>query len=196
MKPDKIENLIKKFYAGETTTDEEAILRDYCEQENVSANFQETSDYFNFLQAEKELELDSTFDERILQSIDLKEEKPATIKMWSVGISSAAAVILVFLMVWFGTDLLQPKEVYGTISDPSLAFHETQKVLATVSKKMNKGLQPAEKAVKKVDNNIKRVGDFKKMDQALENAKSIRKIDKASNLLKSISKVYISYGDS
>ena len=61
---------------------------------------------------------------------------------------------------------------------------------------MNKGLQPAEKTVKKVDNNIKRVGDLKKMDQALENAKSIRKIDKASDLLKSISRVYVSYGDS
>jgi hypothetical protein len=196
MKPDKIESLITKFYAGETTLEEEAILRDYFKQEVVPEKFHDAREYFNFLIEEKELELDSSFDDKVLRAIESSDGKPATVKMWTVGISSAAAAILVFLMIWIGTDLLQPREVYGTISDPSLAFHETQKLLSVVSKKMNKGLQPAEKTVKKVDNNIKRIGEFKKMDQALEDAKNIRKIDKASNLLKSISRVYVSYGDS
>ena len=154
MKPGKIESLIAKFYAGETTLEEEAFLKDYFKQETVPEKYREAREYFHFLNEEKEQKLDNSFDEKLLQLIELKEEKPTTVKMWTFGISSAAAVILVFLMVWFGTDLLQPREVYGTISDPSLAFHETQKMLAVVSKNMNKGLQPAEKTVKKVDNNI------------------------------------------
>ena len=196
MKPDKIAMLLERFYAGETTLEEETLLKEYFEQENDMRAFQEAREYFHFLQEEKELELMSSFDDKILKSIELNEQKPGSIKLWAVGFSSAAAVILVFLMVWFGTDLLQPKEVYGTISDPTLAFHETQKVLVSVSRNMNKGLEPAEQTVKKVDTNIKRVGELKKMDQALGNAKSLRKIDKASTLLKSISKVYVSYGDS
>ena len=196
MKPDRIETLLEKFYAGETTLEEETLLKNYFKQETDIASFQEARDYYHFLHKEKELKLDDSFDDKILKSIELSDHKPKTLRIWTVGISSAAAVVLVFFMVWFGTDLLQPKEVYGTISDTSLAFLETQKVLAAVSKNMNKGLQPAEKTVKKVNNNIKRVGELKKMDEALENAKSLRKIDKASTLLKSISKVYVSYGDS
>ena len=65
-----------------------------------------------------------------------------------------------------------------------------------VSKKMNKGLKPAEKTVKTIDNSVKKVEELKKMNKALENTKSIHKIDKASDLLKSVSKVYISYGES
>ena len=196
MKPNNIEKLIEKFYAGETTIKEETLLKTYFNQESIPEQFQSARDYFNFLQEEKGLELDSSFDDNILQVIKLKEDNPNTIKTWTYRISSVAAVILLFIMIWFGADMLQPREVYGTISDPSLAFVETQKVLEEVSKNMKKGLQPAEKTVQKVDDNIKRIGELKKMDQALESTKSIRKIDKASDLLKSISKVYVSYGDS
>jgi len=196
MKLYEIEKLIEKFYGGETTRKEEELLRAYLNQENIPKQFQADKAYFELLKEEKELKLENSFDDKILQSIDFKEDSSNTIKMWSYRLSGLAAIILVFVMVWFGTDLLQPREVYGTISDPSLAFFETQKVLGEVSKNINKGLQPAEKTVKKIDENVKRVEELKKMNQALEDTKNIRKIDRASDLLKSISRVYVSYGDS
>ena len=196
MKLHEIEKLIEKFYGGETTLKEEELLRAYLNQKDIPKQFQAARDYFNFLQNEKELEMNDSFDEKILQTIELKEDKSNTLKVWTYRLSGVAAVILVFVMVWFGTDLFQPKEVYGTISDPSLAFYEAQKAMDEVSKKMNKGLQPAEKTVKKIDENVQRMGELKKINQALENTKNIRKIDQASDLLKSISRVYVSYGDS
>jgi hypothetical protein len=196
MKLHEIEQLIEKFYNGETSLAEEEILKDYLNQDTVPAQFMAVKEHFSFLKNEKKPELDDTFDEKILQSIEKDKLQPSSLRIWTYRLSGVAAATLVFIVVWFGTELLQPKEVYGTISDPSLAFFETQKAMDEVSKKMKKGLQPAEKTVKKIDENVKRVGDLKKMNKALENTKNLRKIDQASDLLKSVSRVYISYGDS
>ncbi|PLW96470.1 MAG: hypothetical protein C0591_08660 [Marinilabiliales bacterium] len=196
MKLHEIEQLIEKFYNGETSLAEEEMLKDYLNQDTVPEQFMAVKEHFNFLKKEKVLELDDAFDEKILQLIDTEKAQSNSLKIWTYRLSGVAAAILLFVMVWFGTDLLQPKEVYGTISDPSLAFLETRKAMDEVSKKMNKGLQPAEKTVQKIDKNVKRAGELKKMNQALEKTKGLRKIDQASDLLKSVSKVYVSYGDS
>jgi hypothetical protein len=196
MKLHEIEQLIEKFYNGETSLAEEEMLKDYLNQDTFPEQFMAVKEHFNFLKNENELELDDAFDEKILQLIDTEKVQSISLKIWTYRLSGVAAAILLFVMVWFGTDLLQPKEVYGTISDPSLAFLETRKAMDEVSKKMNKGLQPAEKTVQKIDKNVKRAGELKKMNQALEKTKGLRKIDQASDLLKSVSKVYVSYGDS
>lgn len=195
MKLHEIEVLLEKFYNGETNLDEEKTLRDYLNQDDIPEQFQAEKEHFNFLLDEQELALGEEFDTLILESLK-ESNNPDTVRLWIYRTSGVAAALLLFLLVWFGTDLMQPKEVYGTITDPALAFSETQKVMDEVSKKMNKGLLPAEIAVKKIDENVNRVGDLNKINKALENTKSLQKIDKASNLLKSVSKVYISYGDS
>ena len=192
MKVQDIKLLIEKFYNGETSRNEEQLLKDYFEQKDIPEQFSDTKEYFNFLQKEAALELDDAFEEKFFKEA---EHKTNNKRIWMYRISGIAATILVFVLVWVGTELFQPKEVYGTISDPAIAFLETQKALDEVSKKMNKGLKPAEKTVKSIDNNAKKIGELKKLNKALENTKSIHKIDKASDLLKSVSKVYISYGE-
>ena len=195
MKVQDIKLLIEKFYNGETSIHEEQLLKDYFDQKDIPEQFSDTKEYFNFLQKEASLELDDDFDDKFFKEAGLDEHHSNNKRIWMYRISGIAATILVFVLVWIGTELLQPKEVYGTISDPAIAFLETQKAMDEVSKKMNMGLKPAEKTVKTIDNSVKKIEEFKKMNKALENTKSIHKIDKASDLLKSISKVYISYGE-
>lgn len=195
MKVQDIKLLIEKFYNGETSKHEEQLLKDYFDQKDIPEKFLDTKEYFNFLQKEAALELDDTFDEKFFKKAGLDEHSTNSKRIWMYRISGIAATILVFVLVWFGTELFHPKEVYGTISDPAIAFLKTQKAMDEVSKKMNKGLKPVEKTVKTIDDNAKKVGELKKMNKALENTKSIHKIDKASDLLKSVSKVYISYGE-
>ena len=195
MKQHDIELLIEKFYNGETSKYEEQLLKDYFDQKDIPEQYLDTKEYFNFLQKEAALELDDVFDEKFFKETGLDEHQTNNKRIWMYRISGIAATILVFVLVWVGTELFQPKEVHGTISDPAIAFLETQKAMDEVSKKMNKGLKPAEKTVKTIDNSVKKVGELKKMNKALENTKNIHKIDKASDLLKSVSKVYISYGE-
>lgn len=195
MKPADINQLIEKFYAGETSVQEETQLRDYFEQANIPANHLSAKLHFIAANQLAEEEMGEDFEENLMSQ--LVDEKPVSIiKIWTYRLTSAAAIILLMLAIWFGTDLLQPKEVYGTITDPKLAFAETQKVLDEVSKKMNKGLQPAKKTVDKVEDNVKQAGKIKKINSALKQAKKVNKYEEASELLKSMSKVQVRIGNS
>jgi len=162
MKVQDIKLLIEKFYNGETSKYEEQLLKDYFDQKDVPEQYLDTKEYFNFLQKEAALELDDTFDEKFFKETGLDEHQTNNKRIWMYRISGIAATILVFVLVWVGTELFQPKEVFGTISDPAIAFLETQKAMDEVSKKMNKGLKPAEKTVKTIDNSVEKVGELKK----------------------------------
>lgn len=195
MIPAKLQNLIEKFYAGETTEHEEDQLRAYFDLADSSKNLSAEKEYFMAMTSFKSEKLDDSFDQKLFDKIE--SEKPVKInRIWDYSLSGIAATIVIFLVVWFGTDLLKPQEVYGTINDPHLAFMETQKALEEVSVKMKKGIKPAKKTVDKVEENVKKTEDVKKIQKALNKTKSIQKIDEASELLKSFSKVYVNYGKS
>jgi hypothetical protein len=161
----------------------------------VPEHLLEIKSYFEVMDSLAEESLDETFDDRLFQEIESKQAKPH-IRRWTYRLTSIAAAAILLISLWFGTDLFQPKEVYGTIDDPVLAFQETQKVLDEVSKKMNKGLTPAKKTVEKVEENVKKAGEVNKINKALKKTKNINKLDKTSEFLKSFNKVYVDYGNS
>lgn len=195
MIPAKLQGLIDKFYAGETTEQEELKLKTLLEQEDLPQEFYADRAYFLVMQEASEEVLDDSFEDKLFAKFE--QNRPAkSKKFWNYTISGVAAAMLIFLAVWFGTDLLRPSQVYGTIEDPHLAFTETKRVLDEVSKKLNKGIQPVKKTVDKLETNINKTDGIKKINESLKKTKSIQKIDEASELLKSFNKVYVNYGKS
>jgi hypothetical protein len=195
MKPKDIDKLVEKFFAGETTASEEVQLKELVSGGKLPEHLSYMNQYFMVMDDLSADSLDKSFDERLFSTIESKEAKPKTMRL-AYRLTSVAAVVLLLISIWFGTDLFQPKEVYGTIDDPVIAFQETKKVLDEVSKKMNKGLVPAKKTVDKVEENVQKVEEVKKIDDALKKTKNINKLEKASEFLKSFNKVYVDYGNS
>lgn len=195
MIPAKLQNLIDKFYAGKTTEHEEEQLRAYFTITDDAKEFSVDKAYFRTTDSMKREELGTEFEPDLFDKINTKQTS-GKFTIWRYSLSGVAATIAVFLVLWFGTDLMQPEKIYGTIHDPHLAFSETQKVLEEVSKKMKKGLGPAKESVSKVEENVNRTNEVKRIKKALEKTKPIQKIEEASDLLKSFSKVYVNYGKS
>jgi hypothetical protein len=195
MTPAELRKLFKRFYDGETSELEENTLREWFRQEDIPGEFSAESEYFRTMDKLKEESLGASFEEDLLKKI-MSEKQPKVIRFWPLGISGIAATIMIFLAIWFGTDLLNSKEVYGTIKDPQIAFSESQRILEEVSKKLDEGLKPAQKTVAKVEENVKKTGEINKLNEAIKKAKPIHKIDNASELLKSFNKVYVNYGKS
>jgi len=195
MTPAELKKLLEKFYDGQTSEPEENELRTWLNQADLPEEFFGDREYFRAMTVLKEETLDASFERELFKK--LKPEKQVkTVRIWSLSVSGVAATIAVFLAIWFGTDLLSSKEVYGTINDPKVAFNESQKILEEVSKNLDKGLKPAKKTVDKVEENVKKTGEINKLNKALEKTKSIHEIDNASKLLKSFSKVTVNYGKS
>jgi ferric-dicitrate binding protein FerR (iron transport regulator) len=70
MKEDEIEVLLQKYYKGETTLQEEKLLKTYVNQNNSSSDFKSEQQWFKELQQEKQAEISKGFDQRMAEKLE------------------------------------------------------------------------------------------------------------------------------
>ena len=94
------EGLLERYFAAETSLEEESILRSFFSQENIPADLEQWRALFTSEDVEM---LDETFDERMLAMIN---EEPQTVKAREITLTQrlqplfkAAAVIAIFLTI-------------------------------------------------------------------------------------------------
>ena len=171
MQTDELKHLIKKFFDGETSVDEEQQLKAYFSREDIPEQFADIKPYFEVLQHEKEPELSEDFDKNLFEKLEEHPLKIKAGKRWLYSVFSAAAIIL--LLIWFGTKIFGTKEEYGTIDDPVLAFSEARKALDMASVEMSKGITPTEQTVKTVDENLQKVYQLGKWHTVIEKTEKL-----------------------
>ena len=194
MKAQDINIMMEKYYNGELTIDEERELKRVV-LDNDNEEYATLRDYFRIMDEIASQEItDPEFDDRILEIISESEKKKKTIPINWRSVSTIAATVLVLISIWLFTDIINTKEVYGTINDPAIAFAETKQALQKVSKNVNKGVKPASSTIDKVDSGIKKTENVKKASDALDNMKKINKLKEPGELLKSVTKVTVKAG--
>ena len=159
----RIEQLLKAFYNGDTTTEEEAMLADILNNEDIDESLHSERDIFNVLRDTSDIPLPEGITERLEKAIDIHIAKTSshenertflnskTRKLF-VAISSAAAVVLLCI----GLFLSETKNnhtglIADTYSNPKEAALVAEQTLLFVSNKLNKGLSPLEKITEGVD---------------------------------------------
>ncbi len=140
MKKEELKELLEKFYAGQTSTDEEEKLKKCFSGTDIIPGFEAEKEVFNHYAGSENIPVPSVdFEARILKGIDDFENKQRTISLKKryITIISAAATILLLVGSYF---IFFNKEVEeDTFSDPHIAYAETMKILYEVSVKLNKG---------------------------------------------------------
>ena len=93
-----IEQLLENYWQGETTLQEESILRNFFSQDDVPAEFMKYKPLFVYEQ-EKEDILDEEFDSRILEMIGEEEPKAKIVTLTSrlMPLFKAAAGVAIIL---------------------------------------------------------------------------------------------------
>ena len=118
----KIENLLEKYLAAETTLKEENVLKNYFSQEKVPVHLEEYKSMFNYF-------TNSSLDVST-KTISLPRKKNGSIMKWL----SVAAIAVLFVSVYsVNQNNLTDKE------EAILAYQETQKALNLISLNLNKG---------------------------------------------------------
>ena len=115
-----IEQLLENYWQGETTLQEESILRNFFSQEDVPAEFSKYKPLFIYEQEKEDL-LDEEFDSRILEMIGEEEPKAKIVTLTSrlIPLFKAAAVVAIIITLvnaaqapWnYGWD--NPKDEYA-----------------------------------------------------------------------------------
>lgn len=118
----KIENLLEKYLAAETSLKEENVLKNYFSQENVPAHLEEYKSMFNYF-------TNSSLDVST-KTISLPQKKNGSVMKWL----SVAAMAVLFVGIYsVSQNSLTEKE------EAMMAYQETQKALNLISLNLNKG---------------------------------------------------------
>jgi hypothetical protein len=146
-----IKVILVKYYQGETSLEEENILKKYFASELVSEEFSVDKELFVALDSNSEdifvvnTELELTV--AIGKAKEINSGRAKVLRPLITWTAAASVVILVGLGLFLG----QKSEDYvfsDTFDDPYLAMQETQRVLALLGSKMQiakAGIEPLEK---------------------------------------------------
>jgi hypothetical protein len=130
----KIEQLLEKYFEGETTIAEEIQLKQYFSTEQVAAHLEHYKTLFGYFASEKE--------EQFSPTLSLKTKKRFTVAR--IGIA-ASLIFLVSVITFINYKPINQPQVanteLGTFETPEEAFEETQKALALLSEKVNVGME-------------------------------------------------------
>jgi hypothetical protein len=154
----EIDNLIAKFWAGETSLKEEEQLKDYFSTlEEVPLAYQDIAAYFGAMNSEMAaLELDDDFEADILERIHLSEEKSKETKtsgrvFYLKYTGKIAAIVTISLasfqlyrsvnpgMIDPCKSEADPLACLDTFEDPEEAYQMMKEQLLQVSQLMNDG---------------------------------------------------------
>jgi len=133
MELDKIENILEKYFQGETTIAEENQLKEYFSSPNVAQHLEQYKPMFGYFSQVKE--------QKSTQKIPLQTKKRNV--AW-LSIAASVVVLLGIGTYFYVSDRTTPPVVaqseLGTYDDPEEALAATQKALALLSNNVNVGI--------------------------------------------------------
>ena len=134
MELNKIENILEKYFQGETSIAEENELKEYFSSPNVAQHLKQYQSIFGYFSQVKE--------QKSTQEIPL-ETKKRNVAWLSIA---ASVVVLLGIGTYFyvsekNTTPVVAQSELGTYDNPEKAFAETQKALALLSNNVNVGIE-------------------------------------------------------
>ena len=141
-----IEQLLKKFYEGTSTPEEERLLTEYFLNEtNVDERWKDEQKLFRLLH-DSQIQVPAGVSERLdklIQQQEAQEKSSPRKRTWLYWISSAAAVALLCIGLFFAIRKPSPPLMADTFKDPKEAALVAQQTLTYMSVQLNKGLDKA-----------------------------------------------------
>jgi hypothetical protein len=162
MTVEKINNLLQKYFNGDTSLEEEKILRGYFLSNRVDPQLAKYTPLFTFIGEEKRVDISPTLANKI-EAIAPKTPPKMTIVRSGNWWKMAAAIAFLVVGSWAVVKQFEPKEkpqlaqnggakiiIFDENSDPELALIEIEKALNKASRKMKKGTDEASESMQKV----------------------------------------------
>ncbi|MBE0647312.1 MAG: hypothetical protein IH596_05990 [Bacteroidales bacterium] len=139
----EIEALVASYYEGETSLQEEHLLREYFRGENIPAHLLEHKPVFGFFSVDAKAAVSPGFESTLKDKLDGGRviSLNSSGKRLVLTLSVAASIVLIAgLVTVFKLGIFTPSQPYGTITDPQLAYVEARNALYLVSSSFNDGL--------------------------------------------------------
>ncbi|HTF18390.1 MAG TPA: hypothetical protein VK658_09980 [Chryseolinea sp.] len=149
MDSSKVQQLLQKYWSGETTLEEEQLLKDHFKQDEVPEELSEVAAMFRYFDQTKQNALnDIAFDRTVIEKVSGKPKEGRIRNLVFNSMRIAAGVVVVVAATWFIRKEIRqttPQAIVDTYDDPKLAFEETKKALMMISKSFGTAEEQAKK---------------------------------------------------
>jgi hypothetical protein len=175
----RIDRLIQKYETGETSLEEEKELKIFFSGENIPSHLAEYKAIFEYYSEERRVCLsNANFENLLLDKIGQGSSQKITALNSKKAFSylGIAATILLLLGVWFIYDSNDGTKK-ADHRDTETAYFEAKKILTTVSRSLNDGLQEFS-SMSEFENGIK---ELNKLESFNEGLRSLEKISVLNN---------------
>jgi hypothetical protein len=186
MNEEELNRLIEKYYNGDSTEEEEDVLRNYFRQSDIPEGYETEKEIFSFYTESVDYIAPSVdFEARILAGIDSSGRKKGlqNFKKYILPLMSTAAGLLILAGSYFF--FVHKPQPLDTFKDPQIAYAETIKILRDVSVKLNRGsqvLEPVGKINEMTKKSIETINKSSKyVKQNLKNLEIIQKALEKNN---------------
>lgn len=129
---DSIENLIDKYFEGETSIAEENELKVYFSSTDVAQHLKQYQTIFGYFSQAKE--------QQFTQEIPLQTKK-RNVVLWLSIAASVVVMLGVGTMMYLNNDKEEQFVACTPEDNPELALQQTEKALALVSEHLNTGIE-------------------------------------------------------
>lgn len=167
MKQQQIQSLLDKYFAGESSLQEEAQLRQLLQQDPLSEEHLVYREWFQLLEEESNLSLGDDFDLKLMQAIETTVKPQAKIRRlsgsWVLRVAAVFALLSTGLWWLTRSNLLEKPEVVAEAEvkvidwskyepkTPEEAFQVTRKALRKVATEFNEGTAIATESIGKME---------------------------------------------
>lgn len=140
MNTDEVKKLLEKYYEGDSSVDEELILKEFFSRNEVPEELEAEKDIFCcFLQLSGMPLPSGGFTDRIISAVDDEDilfKRSDRRKIFRIVTGIAASLLIIAgSYLYFN----YRSEQADTYSDPELAYNEAMRILVDVSVRLNRG---------------------------------------------------------
>ena len=161
-----MEQLLDKYFDGETSLQEESRLREYFRRADVPEALQPYQPLFRHLQQERSHELGAGFDEKLLRQMEAAQPaakvRRLSARAWALRIAAALVIGLGLWWVYAPQNTPQATQQAGIdwskyeVQSTQEAFRLTSTALLKASSELNHGANTAAQEMDK----LKKVGKY------------------------------------
>lgn len=151
-----IDQLLERYFEGNTSLAEEQQLRNYFNGEEVAEDLRSYQPLFQYFAQAKQTQLPSQFEQELEVVLNRPAKRRFMRRMIQMGSVAASVMLVIGSYFWYNTSGIEPVaeqqiqwEQYE-IQDPDLALKETKRALKLLSKQLNSGTKKVAKSVDKV----------------------------------------------
>ncbi len=183
MNSQEIEKILLKYYNGESSLEEEAMLRDYFTHNEVPNGMAAIRDQLLYMQSQKEIKAGKDFDREFTNKIEstrvISLFRTRRSKIFAISGLAASVILMIALYIQFNTFTQKMEDTY---SDPKVAYAEARRILTFVSGQFNRGTKEVEN-VSKFQDGMKDIDKVSKLDAQMKNISRVQDLDQVKKFL-------------